>query len=158
VSSLVLLAAAAVVLVGCGGNENGQNSLSPKGPAAEKIDNLFFPVLILSIVIGVAVITATVVISLRFRARPGHNDNPKQIHGSTPLEIGWTIVPALILMVVAVPTIATIWDLAKVPKGPEVLKVEVNGEQWWWQFQLPKQAMVDKKVVTSTELHIPVKT
>ncbi len=152
-----LLVGAAAVLTACG-NDNGQNSLDPKGPAAQKIDNLFIPILILAIVIGVAVITATVVFALKFRHREGKPDNPKQIHGSTPLEIGWTIVPALILAVVAVPTIATIFDLAKVPKGPHVLQVQVDGKQWWWQFQLPKQPMVDKKVVTSTELHIPIKT
>ena len=102
--------------------------------------------------------SATVVFALKFRHREGKPDNPKQIHGSTPLEIGWTIVPALILAVVAVPTIATIFDLAKEPKGPSVLQVTVDGKQWWWQFQLPKQPMNDKKVVTSTELHIPVGT
>jgi cytochrome c oxidase subunit 2 len=153
-----LLVGVATLLSACGGNENGQNSLDPKGPAAEKIDNLFIPILILAIVIGIAVVAATVYFAIRFRHRPGQPDNPKQIHGSTPLEIGWTIVPALILAVVAVPTVATIFDLAKEPKGPEVLKVTVNGKQWWWEFELPKQAMVDKKVVTSTELHIPVNT
>lgn len=152
-----LLVGAAVVLTSCG-NDNGQNSLDPKGPAAEKIDNLFIPILILAIVIGIAVLSATVFFAVKFRYREGHPDNPKQIHGSTPLEIGWTIVPALILAVVAVPTVATIFDLAKVPKGPDVLKVTVAGKQWWWEFQLPKQPMVDQKVVTSTELHIPVNT
>jgi cytochrome c oxidase subunit 2 len=154
-----LLAGVVVVLAACGGgNENGQNSLDPKGPAAETIDNLFIPILILASVIGIAVLTATVYAAFRFRYREGKPDAPKQIHGSTPLEIGWTIVPALILMVVAVPTVATIFDLAEVPKGPDVLKVEVVGKQWWWEFHLPRQAMVDKKVVTSTELHIPVGT
>jgi cytochrome c oxidase subunit 2 len=153
----VLLAGLIAVLAACG-NDNGQNSLDPKGPNADKIDNLFIPILILAIVIGIAVLTATVVFALKFRYREGKPDNPKQIHGSTPLEIGWTIVPALILAVVAVPTIATIFDLAKEPKGPNVLQVKVEGKQWWWQFQLPKQPMVDKKVVTSTELHIPVGT
>jgi cytochrome c oxidase subunit 2 len=152
-----LLVGCAALLAACG-NENGQNSLDPKGPSAEKIDNLFLPILALAIVIGIAVLTATVYFAIRFRHREGHPDNPKQIHGSTPLEIGWTIVPALILAVVAVPTVATIFDLAETPKGPEVLKVDVEGKQWWWQFVLPKQAMVDKKVVTSTELHIPVGT
>ena len=152
-----LLAGFVAVLAACG-NENGQNSLDPKGPAAEKIDNLFIPILILAIVIGIAVVVATVVFAIKFRHREGKPDNPKQIHGSTPLEIGWTIVPALILAVVAVPTVATIFDLAEKPTGPDVLKVDVNGKQWWWEFELPKQAMVDKKVVTSTELHIPVGT
>jgi cytochrome c oxidase subunit II len=152
-----LLVGIAALLAACG-NNNGQNSLHPKGPAAEKIDNLFIPILILAIVIGIAVVTATVIFAVKFRYREGKPDNPKQIHGSTPLEIGWTIVPALILLVVAVPTIATIFDLAKEPKGPDVLQIKVEGKQWWWQFQVPKQPMNDKTVVTSTELHIPVNT
>jgi cytochrome c oxidase subunit II len=153
-----LLVGLVAVLAACSSNDNGQNSLSPKGPYAEKIDNLFIPILILAIVIGIAVLTATVVFAFRFRHREGKPDNPKQIHGSTPLEIGWTIVPALILAVVAVPTIATIFDLAKKPTGPDVLQVTVSGKQWWWQFEVPKQPLNDKKIVTSTELHIPVGT
>jgi cytochrome c oxidase subunit II len=152
-----LLVGIAALLAACG-NDNGQNSLHPKGPEAQKIDNLFIPILILAIVIGIAVVTATVIFAIKFRYREGKPDNPKQIHGSTPLEIGWTIVPALILAVVAVPTIATIFDLAKEPKGPDVLQIKVEGKQWWWQFQVPKQPMNDKTVVTSTELHIPVNT
>ena len=152
-----LLVGLVTVLAACG-NNNGQNSLHPKGPYAQKIHNLFVPIVILAIIIGIAVLVATVYFAFKFRYREGKPDNPKQIHGSTPLEIGWTIVPALILAVVAVPTIATIFDLAKKPTGPNVLNVTVAGKQWWWQFELPKQPMVDKKVVTSTELHIPVNT
>ena len=158
-----LLAGVATLLVGCGStNNNGQNSLDPHGPAAQKIDDLFLPILAIAIVIGIAVMAATVIFALKYRARPGRPDNVKQIHGSTPLEIGWTIVPALILAVIAVPTISTIFDLAKEPKGPEVLHVTVAGKQWWWQFTLPPQPLVGERasdrVVTSTELHIPVNT
>ncbi len=101
---------------------------------------------------------ATVFFAFKFRHREGKPDNPKQIHGNTPLEIGWTIIPALILAVVAVPTIATIFDLAKKPKGPNVLQVTVVGKQWWWQFELPKQPMVDKKVVTQHRAAHPGET
>jgi len=154
-----LLAGAVTILAACGGgNQNGQNSLNPKGPAAQQIYDLFIPILIVAVVVGILVVAATVYFAIRFRHREGQPDNPKQIHGSTPLEIGWTIVPALILAVIAVPTIATIFDLARVPKGPNVLQVTVDGKQWWWQFELPHQPMVDKTVITSTELHIPVKT
>lgn len=153
-----LLAGLAALLVACGGNSNQQNSLDPKGPAAQKINDLFVPILIVAIVIGGAVVGATLIFAIKYRHRKGGPDNPRQIHGSTPLEIGWTIVPALILAVIAVPTVATIFDLAKKPTGPNVLQVHVTGKQWWWQFELPRQSMVDKKVATSTELHIPVNT
>jgi len=149
---LVLAAAAGVVLVLAGCSEvknNGQNSLQPKSPQAQKIYDLFVPILIIAIVIGIAIIAATVYLAIRFRYRPGTNENPKQIHGNTRLEIGWTIIPALLLAIVAVPTVATIFDLAQNP-GPSALQVNVEGKQWWWQFSYP-----DAKVVTADELIIP---
>ena len=174
----ILLAAMAILLAACG-NSNGQNSLDPKGSAADTIDNLFIPILAVACVIGIAVLGGTLYAAIRFRHREGQPDNPRQVHGNTPLEIGWTILPALILAVVAIPTVTTIWNLADTPKGPDVLKVEVTGKQWWWQFQFPKQPMVPQSktivyppakgasgpiegangmVTTATELHIPVGT
>jgi cytochrome c oxidase subunit 2 len=138
-----------LLLAACRGEENGQNSLQPEGPAARTIDNLFTPVFFISVVIGVLVLGAVVVFALRFRYRAGKNENPKQIHGSTPLEIGWTIVPALILAVVAVPTVITIFDLAEEPTG-NVVNVTAVGKQWWWEFKYPRQ-----DVVTANELVIP---
>jgi cytochrome c oxidase subunit 2 len=178
IAAPVLVGGIALLLAACG-NSNGQNSLQPHGEASKKIDNLFIPILALAIVIGILVIGATVVAAIKFRHREGKPDNPKQVHGNTTLEIGWTIVPALILAVVAVPTISTLWDLAARPVGPRVLQVDVTGKQWWWQFQFPKQALVPQSktlvypstyltggpvdgakgmVTTSTELHIPVGT
>jgi cytochrome c oxidase subunit II len=146
----VLLTALVLLVVACSSNDNGQNSLQPKGKSARTIDNLFGPVFWVAVVVGVLVLGATVVFALKFRYRPGTNDSPKQIHGSTPLEIGWTIIPALILAVVAVPTIKTIFDLAREPKG-HVLNVVVTGKQWWWQIEYP-----GAHVFTAGELHIPV--
>jgi cytochrome c oxidase subunit 2 len=149
---LVLAAVAGLVLVLAGCSEvknNGQNSLEPKGAQARKIDNLFVPWLIVAIVIGIAIIVATVFLAVKFRYRPGKNENPKQIHGNTKLEIGWTILPALLLAIVAVPTVSTIFDLAQNP-GSQALQVTVEGKQWWWQFSYP-----DAKVVTADEMVIP---
>lgn len=150
--------ALALVLAGCSTNENKQNSLNPQGKNAQMIYDLFIPVLIIAAVVGVLVLGATVIFALKFRHRPGKDDNPKQIHGSTPLEIGWTIVPALILAVIAVPTIATIFKIAQEPKG-EVLHATVVGKQWWWQVQYDKQDKVsdtdiDKVVVSANEIHM----
>jgi cytochrome c oxidase subunit 2 len=149
---LVLVAAAFLTLglAGCSEMDNNrQNSLKPKGSYAQKIYDLFVPVTALAIFVGIAILVATVYLAIRYRYRPGKNENPKQIHGNTKLEIGWTIVPALLLAVIAVPTISTIFDLAKNP-GPSALQVTVTGKQWWWQFEYPSE-----KVVTADELVIP---
>src|SRR4029450_2359021 len=145
----VLLGLSSLLLAACSAEDNGQNSLKPEGPQAEKIDRLFIPVFWISVAVGVLVLGAVVVFALRFRYRSGKNENPKQIHGSTPLEIGWTIVPALILAVVAVPTIITIFDLNKEPTG-DVLKVTAVGKQGGWGFKYPEQDFG-----TANELVIP---
>jgi cytochrome c oxidase subunit 2 len=147
---LVAVAAVALLLAACSEvKNNGQNSLEPKGSQAQKIDNLFVPIAIIAIVVGIAVLVATVVLAIKFRYRAGKNENPKQIHGNTKLEIGWTVLPALLLAIIAVPTVATIFDLAQNP-GPQALQVTVEGKQWWWQFTYPAA-----KVVTADEMVIP---
>ena len=107
------------------------------------------PILIIAIVVGIAITVATVFLALKFRYKKGTNENPKQVHGNTRLEIGWTVLPALLLAIIAVPTVATIFDLAENP-GPQALQVHVVGKQWWWEFKYP-----DAKVVTADELVIP---
>jgi cytochrome c oxidase subunit II len=152
--ALTGVAVLAVVLAGCGsGPDNKQNSLHPKGPDAQKIFNLFTPIAFVATIVGILVVGATIFVAIRFRARPGHDDRPKQIHGSTPLEIGWTLIPAVILAVIAVPTVSTIFDLHSEP-GPGALHVAAIGKQWWWQFEYPKDSD-GKQVVVADELHIP---
>ena len=128
----------------------GENSLHPDGPAAHTILNLFTPFFFIAVVIGIGVLAATIILPLKFRAREG-NENPKQIHGNTTLEITWTIIPALILAVMAIFTVPTIFKLAKVPKGPDVVHVDVKAKQWWWEYKYPKEG-----IYTANELHIPI--
>jgi cytochrome c oxidase subunit II len=86
--------------------------------------------------------------------KPGEDRMPKQTHGHTALEISWTIVPALILAVMAVFTITDIFSLAKQPSGPGTLKVTVSARQWWWQFTYEDGT----NIITANELHMPVNT
>jgi len=145
------LATLAFVVAGCG-PDNGQNSLQPKGVDAEKIDNLFWPVLIVATIIGVFIFVAVFYCAVRFRRR-ADNERPKQIHGNTALEIGWTLIPAVILAVIAVPTVSLIFQLNEDP-APNALEVTVVGKQWWWQFDYPA-TKGNTKVVTANELHVP---
>lgn len=150
----VVLVTLAFVVAGCApANDNRQNSLNPKGQNAQRIDDLFIPILWIAVVVGVLIMAATVGFAIKFRHRPGDDDNPKQIHGSTPLEIGWTIVPAVILAVISVPTIATIFKLAQEPTG-EVLEVNITGKQFWWQVEYEKQPGINQGFITSTEVHM----
>jgi cytochrome c oxidase subunit II len=152
--ALLALVVCGVALLGAcgGGKQNGQNVFHPAGRQAVKISNLFTPVAFIAVGVLVLVLALLLVGVFKFRERPGHDPNVKQVHGNTPLEITWTVIPALLLAVIAVPTVSTIWTLAKKPTG-NVVNINVVGKQWWWQFQYPQQ-----RVVVADEIVIPVKT
>ena len=132
-----------------------QSSLNPRSVEAGQIDQLWSLVLWISVAVFVVVETALVYAIVRFRKRPGDEDEPKQVHGNTRLEIAWTIVPALILAFVAVPTMVTLSELRSPAEG-DFLRVEVIGHQWWWEFRYPD--IIDSEgrpLTTANEMHIP---
>lgn len=143
------LAALALLLAACIKN-SPQDALNPQGPTARQSYDLFVPVFWIAVGIFVLVEGALVFLVIKYRHRKGRKGIPPQTHGNTRLEIAWTIVPALIFAVVAVPTVTTIFDLARRPSG-DVLEVNVLGHQWWWEFDYPEQG-----INTANELHIPV--
>jgi len=147
-------AVAAFALSACARANLPQNTLAPQGPEAEKIDRLFQPVFWIAVGVFVLVEGALVYFSLRYRHRPGRGV-PVQVHGNKRLEITWTVIPAVLLAAIAVPTIGTIFGLARVP--PDAMRIQVTGHQWWWEVHYPPQASrgVTKDVVTANEIHIP---
>ncbi len=149
-----------IVLAGCGkqASDKQQSALKPEGPAAHKILTLFTPFFWIAVVIGIGVVSATIVLALRFREKPGEERNPKQIHGNTTLEISWTIIPALILAVMGVFTVSTIFNLSREPKGANVVHIDVTGRQWWWEYQYTNGAGGPVEFATANEMHIPVNT
>jgi cytochrome c oxidase subunit 2 len=128
-----------LLLAACAPNAT-QDTLQPKGPYAEKLKDLFVPVFWVAVFVFVVVEGGIVWITIRYRHRKGRDRIPAQIHGNTRLEIGWTIAPALILAGVMVPTVASIWDLARKPPE-EALNVTVRGLQWWWDFEYTDEDM-----------------
>jgi hypothetical protein len=107
----------------------------PKGEYAQKIFNLSWPVFLIAGVVGVLVFATLIVTFIRFRERPAHMATPKQVHGNPALEIGLTILPAILLAAIAVPTVKVLFELNATPKDP--LVVNVFGQQWWWEFDYP---------------------
>lgn len=114
-----------------------------------EIDSLTYRLLILGGLVFVLVEGLLIFVLIKFRARPG-NPEPKQTHGNTTLEVTWTLIPAVILAFIAVPTIKTIFK-TQAPAPANALQVEVIGHQWWWEFRYPQY-----QVVTANELYLPV--
>lgn len=124
--TLVGLAASA-----CASNAQ-QTTLEPQGPAADKINNLSNATFIIAGVVFVVVEVGVLYVVWKFRRRDGDDEVPSQLHGNTKAEIGWTVLPAVILVGLAIPTVATILDLAEEPEN--ALEIRVVGQQWWWSY------------------------
>jgi len=141
------LAVAVLALAACG--VTPQTTLEPTTEAARTARDLLMFVFWAMVVTFVLVEGALLYVLIRFRRRSG-DGIPAQTHGNTPLEIGWTIAPAILVVVIVVLTVPAIFSNARAA-GPDALKVRAIGHQWWFEFQYP-----DLGVTTANELHLPV--
>ena len=175
---LIIGAALLLVAVACFPS-HPQSTFDAAGPVARSQLNLFYVIFWVAVFVFVVVQGILLYVVIRFRRKPGQDQIPKQTHGNTRLEIAWTIAPAIVLAVVAVPTVITIFDNARTPDPEGAVHVRVTGHQWWWEFEYftPEEIAkeeVDLKrvskgeikkaeaykpkphVVTANELNVPV--
>ena len=139
-----------VLLVGaCSPEHYPQTALRPLSDFAKIGDDIQTTTFYWAFGVFVLVEGALLYAVFRFRGK-ATDAEPPQVHGNTAIEIVWTVIPALILAAIAVPTVKGIFETSVIPTG-EVLKVEVTGHQWWWEFRYP-----DLNITTANELHIPV--
>jgi cytochrome c oxidase subunit II len=135
-----------------------QDTLEPEGPIARTIDNLVNPVFIVAAVVFVLVEFGVLYLVLKFRQRKDDDPDelPGQTHGNTKLEIGWTVLPALLLGFVAFATLATLFDIEDTKD--DGLTVQVTGQQWWWEFTYDTNGdgdYTDEDLLTANDLVIP---
>jgi cytochrome c oxidase subunit 2 len=147
--SITALCLLAVVLVGCSPEHYPQTTLLPRGDFARIADDLLDKTVKWGLLVFVLVEGVLVYAIFRFRGKPG-DPEPHQTHGNTTVEIIWTVIPALILAAIAVPTVKAIFQTNATP-GQDALTIEVIGHQWWWEFRYPQY-----NVTTANEIHIPV--
>jgi cytochrome c oxidase subunit II len=133
VAPLFLLALTAILLSGCEHLSSPQNTFNPAGKVADGQKDDFLLVTYIALPIMILVLAACVVIPVMFRQKKGDPGLPKQVHGNTALELTWTIIPALLLAVIAVPTVAGIRDLGREPSA-EALEVRVRAQQFLFEF------------------------
>jgi cytochrome c oxidase subunit II len=149
----VLTALVLAPLAACGGVDRfPQTSLVPKSDFAEAIDRLQWLTIYLGVGVSVVVFALLGYILVRFRHQPGA-PAPQQVHGNTKLELAWTLIPAILIAIIAVPTVRVIFETqAEAPEGS--LPIDVIGYQWWWEFRYPMPN--GDTVVTANEVHVPV--
>jgi cytochrome c oxidase subunit 2 len=155
--ALALVVPLLLLLSACA-SDAPQDTLDPAGPIARKIDNLVNPVFIVAAVVFVLVEFGILYLVLKFRQRKDDDPDelPGQTHGNTKLEIGWTVLPALLLGFVAFATLATLFDINDTKD--DGLTVQVTGQQWWWEFTYDTDGdgeFTDEDVLTANDLVIP---
>jgi cytochrome c oxidase subunit 2 len=146
----LLGALSAWMLVGC--EDTPRNILDPVGSSAE-ISATFFNWLMLLLSIIMFLVSAFFVYCLvRFRERKGDTTPPVQNFGNTTLEIGWTILPTIIVIAITIPTLQAIFEIEAEPQG-ESVEIEVIGKQWWWEYDY-----IHEGFTTANEMHVEVGT
>jgi cytochrome c oxidase subunit 2 len=128
------------------------NVFAPASTPAGAIVDLSMLVLSITAVIFVVVASLLVFVIVKFRATQANADHePAQVYGSTQIELAWTIVPILIVLILFAATARVIHAIQDAPKPATALEVTVIGHQFWWEYRYPALG-----VVTANELHVPV--
>ena len=138
----------ALLLAACG--QNHPDSIFHQRTDVNRDVDFLFKILIYAGTAVFVFVEAILVYTLiRYRRRPGQ-PAPQHVHGNTTLEITWTVIPFLILVIIAIPTVRTIFKTQAKARA-DALQVEVIGHQWWWEFRYPQYG-----IVTANELYLPI--
>jgi cytochrome c oxidase subunit II len=152
--------ATSLLLASCG--DEKQDIFTPEGEKAEMINRLQVPVFIVAGIVGLAVaVLLTIAIRRGIARRKAEDDDPVQIEGNFKAEIGWTIAPAVLMAVIAIPTVATLLkldDVGAVEPDIAAMEITVYGHQWWWSFEYDLDGDGEVDIITANELIIPAGT
>ncbi|TKD71067.1 cytochrome aa3 quinol oxidase subunit II [Pseudalkalibacillus hwajinpoensis] len=141
---------AVMVLSGC----SNLTVLDPKGPVAEQQANLILFSIGFMLFIVVVVFVLFTLILVKYRERKsGPEYEPPHIEGNVFLEIVWTVIPIIILVVLAIPTVQTIFALEEAPEATshkDPIVIHATSVDWKWVFSYPEE-----NIETVNYLHIP---
>jgi cytochrome c oxidase subunit 2 len=125
---------------------------APASTPADAIFGLSLFVLAVTVAIFLLVAGLLVYAVVTFRKRADDDGRePPQVYGSHQVELAWTIIPILIVVVLFLTTARVIAALQNAAPPRGALEVVVTGHQFWWEYRYPGLG-----VVTANELHVPV--
>jgi cytochrome c oxidase subunit 2 len=130
------------------------NMFKPQATPADSIYNISMLMLAICAAIFLVVGGLLLFTIVRFRSRKTDNSRePVQVYGSNRIEIAWTVIPVLIVIVLSMATARAVVEVQNKRMPPDALKVTVVGHQWWWEIRYPELG-----IVTANELHVPQST
>jgi len=124
----------------------------PQSTPANSIFHLSLLVLTITALIFIVVFSLLAYSVVKYRRRGGDDARePPQVYGSNQVELAWTVIPTLIVLVLFLATARVIHSIQDAPKPAGAIEVIAIGHQFWWEFRYPALG-----VVTVNELHVPV--
>ena len=121
----------------------------PAGSIAEKATSLHNLLLVIITAISVFVLALLVYTCVRYREKA--NPKPSRTTHNTVIEILWTVVPVLILVVIAVPSFRLLYYLDDTKQTEMVVKI--TGNQWYWNYEYPEEGLAfDSYMVDEEDL------
>jgi cytochrome c oxidase subunit 2 len=148
------------LLLAANGQAQDLSIFNPASPPAESIRNLALLIIAITAFIFIVVEGVLIHTIVRFRrSRSSGMTEPPQVYGSKPIEIAWTVAPALIVLIIVLVTTRTLWEVNVTPPvekpGDNTLFVTVVGRQWWWEFTYDHYNGKTLAFIAANELHIP---
>jgi cytochrome c oxidase subunit 2 len=135
--------------------EGPQSTPSIFAPASTPAANIYqLSLFVIAITGGIFVTVGSLIAYAAFRFRQHGQDDtsePAQIYGSVQVELAWTVVPVLIVVVLFLTTARMIFAIQDAPKPKAALDVTVVGHQYWWEFNYPKLG-----IRAVNEMHVPL--
>lgn len=143
---------------GLGGDERPYTHIDPATEQASDIQGLYKTLFYMAAVVFILVQFLIVYTALRYRRRRRSVTRPAQVHGNSRLEITWTVIPAVVLLIILVPTISILYSMdAEAEDEENAMIVEVYGKQWWWELHYPGMGADESQpLVTANEVRVPV--
>jgi cytochrome c oxidase subunit 2 len=128
------------------------NIFAPVSTPAHAIFGISMFMLVVTGAIFVVVFSLLVYAAVKFREKRGDNGRePAQVYGSTQVELAWTVIPVLIVVVLFLASARVIASIQNAAAPPNAISVTVVGHQYWWEYRYR-----DLNVFTANELHVPV--
>ena len=127
------------------------NIFAPASTPAEAIAGLSMLVLGTTGAIFAVVCGLLVYALVRFRRTRDDGPEPPQVYGSNQVELAWTVVPMLIVVVLFLATARVITRVQRAGRPDGAIQVVAVGHQFWWEYRYP-----GLNVITANELHVPV--
>src|SRR6202048_4870807 len=128
------------------------NIFAPVSTPAHSIFGLSLFVLAVTAAIFAIVFSLLVYCVVRFGKRTDDDGRePPQVYGSNQVELAWTVIPVLIVVVLFLATARVIASIQKAAQPRNAIQVIAIGHQFWWEYRYP-----GLKVVTANEISVPV--